>query len=607
MDPYKLEFSEYNDDVIETLIEVYGDEYASLIQRRYNLIYFVPYVNYEGINSYYRFLLSCKSKDYALKMLKIIGIDVDKYQVTNYADDFGDELKDLCEKVIGGSYTFEPLFRDTPYGFKSFISKYQDGYSDDFILEHKLLFINAVKNSDIEIVTEDSLEEFSKTDEYKRIESLAIYYSGIFDAFIEVMKDYEELIKEYREYYNKELERKREILKNKRIKLFHILEDGLKGRIKKYIDSLDSEEDKAKTLLSSELEYMSDIEYFSSEYERKLEDPNVEEYTKDRIRRSRLRFFKAMGVDISPWADDYDEVIKREDVQSLIVYSVFADEVTRLRKLYLEEARKEFLINSVAYKDAVKYFADNENNRNAIFSIMNRLQVCVNGGSNDKQDFIPIVYYTVRHWQCGCMDYVLLHEIVHAIECVPRKNKEHGCGFEPNIDDPEYSIKEHHEQKRKYERLNEVITDILAIEATEVLHKKDIYLLDDKLRTLTNLDGFNTNKILKDMLRTFYKKYRKLIIKARLSGDLTELTDYIGDDNFEELNDIIDSVDVLVEKGLADKLKENKEDDELVIEYNKLCERLRIVYRLMDETFEERNNPYYGGHISLKKYRKWKQ
>ena len=38
-------------------------------------------------------------------------------------------------------------------------------------------------------------------------------------------------------------------------------------------------------------------------------------------------------------------------------------------------------------------------------------------------------------------------------------------------------------------RLNEVMTDFLAIEVCEVLHKKDIYLLDDKLLTLTDIDN----------------------------------------------------------------------------------------------------------------------
>ena len=176
MNPYTLDFSKYNNDIVDALVEVYGDEFSSLIDKRYGLIYFV---NYEGINSYYRFLISCKSRELSLKMLKIIGVDVDKYQVTNYADEFDGELKDICEKLLGGSYAFEPLFYDTPYGFRAFIGRYNDGYTDDYILEQKLAFINAVKGRDFEIVTAENIEEFSTTDEYKRIYEVASRYPDI--------------------------------------------------------------------------------------------------------------------------------------------------------------------------------------------------------------------------------------------------------------------------------------------------------------------------------------------------------------------------------------------------------------------------------------------
>lgn len=602
MDPFTLDFSNNKNEILEALVEVYGDEFASLIKKRFEYIYFVPYVNYEGINSYYRFLISSKSRELSLKMLKIIGVDVDKYQVTNYADEFGGELKEICENLLGGSYSFEPLFYDTPYGFRAFIGKYNSGYSDDYILEQKLTFINAVKGKDFDTVTSDNFLEFTSSDEFKRIEALAIYYCGIYDALLEQMKSYEESIKEYNVFYKKELERKRKIFEEKKIKLFHVLEDGLRGKIKKYIDSLDNEEEKVKALLSSGLEYASDIEFFGDEYENRLKDSENGEYNKKFIYSCRMKFFRDMGADINPWEDKYEEVIQRDDIKSLIVYSVFANEITRLRKLYLEECQKEFILTSKEYKDACGYFADNQVNKDAIFQILFKTQVCVNGGYNQKYEFVPIVYYTVRYWQCGCMDYVLLHEIVHAIECVSRKNREHGCGFEPNIDRPEYSTNDHREAKRKYERLNEIMTDFLAIEVCEVLHKKGIYLLDDKLLTLTNVDDFNTSKILKDLLRKFYKKYRKLILEARLKGDITCLTDYIGFDNFEELNDLIDKIDVLIEKGLADKLRDKKDDDELVIEYHKLVAELKDVLKRIDSTYGDRRE-YFNGY-GYKKIRK---
>lgn len=600
MNPFTLNIDNKN-DILKALVKVFGEDYASIIEKRFNSIYFVPYVNYEGIGSYYRFLISCKSRELCLKMLKIIGIDLSKYKINSLADEFSDELKDICDKLLGGSYAFESIFHDSPYGFKSFIPKCTADYSRDYIITNQIEFINAVKDPNIDIVTEENYDEFVETQEYKRIESLAIYYSGIYDALLDYMNAYADEIKEYDDYYKEEIARKREIFEKKRVELFYVLEGGLRGKIKQHVDSLETEEEKVKALLSGNVEVTSDIEYFSDEYEAKLSDPTFEEGSKKWIYSNRIRFFRAMGVDVNPWEDDYNELIKREDIKPLIVYSVFANEVTRLRKLYLEEGQKEFILEGRPYKDTLSLFANNEDNRNAVFSLLSKNLVCVNGGYSSRKEFVPIIYYTLRNWQCGCMDYVILHEIVHAVVSVAKKNREHGCGLEPNIDNPEWSPIAHHDKKRKYERLNEVITDFLATEVLEELHRNDIYILDEKMLTLSNIENFNTAGILKNMLRRFYRRYRPYILEASLKGDLSYLTNVIGEDNFEELNEIIDTVDYYVEKGLVDKLKDNKNDDELVIEYRKQYRRLKELLKRMEDTFDERSKSYYGDTFFLKK------
>ena len=87
MNPFTLNIDKKN-DILKALVKVFGDNYASIIEKRFNSIYFVSYVNYEGIGAYYRFLISCKSREFCLKMLKIIGIDVNKYEVSSLADEF---------------------------------------------------------------------------------------------------------------------------------------------------------------------------------------------------------------------------------------------------------------------------------------------------------------------------------------------------------------------------------------------------------------------------------------------------------------------------------------------------------------------------------------
>ena len=596
MNPFTLDFHKYKSIILDAIIEVYGKEFSSLIQKRYEAIYYVPYVNYQGIEDYYRFLINCKSKELTIKFLKIVGIDTSKYKITSYADELPTDLKEKAKNIFGGDHIFEPLFRNAPDSFKAFIPKYNKDYTEDYIIENKLKFINEIKRLGTPTITEHNLEEFIKTEEYKRIESMAFYCNGIYDTLLEQMDEYIETIKQYDEYYQKELQRKRKIQEQKKIKLFTVLEDCLRGKIKKHIDSLDSIERKTNELLSSPLEHPSNIEYFNSNYESMLQDPNVEEQTKDWIQRMRMKFFKTMGADIEPWGDKYEDIIKRKDVNELIVYSVFADEVTRLRKYYLEEANKEHILTSDAFKDAMKYFKDDEHNREAVYNIFEKTQVCTSTGANDKYDFNSIIYYTIISWQCGCMDFVVLHEIIHAIETAQiKKTQQHRCGFEINVDEPEMSPYPHKNPKRKYERLNEVITDMLAIEVIELLHRRKIYFLDDEMKTLTEIDNFNTRRVVKLAVSKFFNLYRHHIIEARIYGDISYLTNKIGVENFEEFNRIIDHLDYLTEQGLEERLKENLLYDDMVIMYNHILEQLDELYKKMDEEYKSNitsSNPF---------------
>lgn len=598
MEAFNIDIKYNQQDIIDALIDVLGREYTSMIINRFSNIYLVPYIDYNGAYSYHRFLMSCKSKMMSIKFLKIIGIDVSKYNVTSYADDFPKELEELCEGILGGSWVFEKVMQDSPVGFKSFIDKYTSGHTDDYILENKLKFINAVKRVDIAPITEGNYDEFVDTLEYKRIEALAIYYCGIYEGLLIQMNQYLNSIKEYEEYYRSENDRKRKLYNDSRITLFKELESSLRGRIKEQIDKQEDIESKAKTLLSNSVEHKCSIEYFSDEDEAKLNNPNVNDFDKEWILRYRMSFFQSMGIEVNIFMDDYYELIKRDDVKELIINSRFANEVTRLRKYYLEKANERFIKESDAYDKALAYFTKCEANENAVYEILKKTKVCVNSGYDEKRVFKPIIYMTIRDWQCGCMDYVLIHEIIHAIECVCYDISQYSCGFESQMFNAPLSEYDHCEEKRKYERFNEVIVDLLAKEVVELLRKRGIYILDDELRTLSDFSRFNTSRIVKDMVRPFYEKYRSLIIEARMTGKMFLLTHYVGKDNFEELNAIIDYVDVLVEKGLISKLENNEVEDPLVVEYHMQLERLERVYGDMGDTY---NDVVYYDNIGFKK------
>ena len=66
--------------------------------------------------------------------------------------------------------------------------------------------------------------------------------------------------------------------------------------------------------------------------------------------------------------------------------------------------------------------------------------------------------------------------------------------------------------------------------------------------------------------------------------------------NGETLSD-----DMVKEYSDGEKLQLEDNDNELVVEYNKLCVKLKQVYKRMGETFGDRFTPYNSGYFYRKK------
>lgn len=129
--------------------------------------------------------------------------------------------------------------------------------------------------------------------------------------------------------------------------------------------------------------------------------------------------------------------------------------------------------------------------------------------------------------------------------------------------------------------MNETIDDIFSIQAREVLHKKGIYILEPKEHINEDVKDCNTHSIVKKCLAKFIVRYRAHIIRARILGDMQGLYDIVGEENFEELNDVVNKVDSL--PGLAYELKDGMKKSPIVQEYYKQLERLERIYANMEE------------------------
>ncbi len=328
------------------------------------------------------------------------------------------------------------------------------------------------------------------------------------------------------------------------------------------------------------LEEQSNIEFFSSSYDKVLEDPNENENTKESIKNFRMRYFSSLGAPINPYADCYEDVIKKRKIKKLIPSKEIIEKIINLRKNMLNEAKKEYYYTQYDLEKYLSYIGNDRFN-----SICNN-RLCIASSVNfNYTKFDSTLYFTVRYGEYGILDYVLLHELCHVIETGIFNNSlitgfaigSSKNGTENNPYDNKYTI---------YERLNENITDIFAIDALGILRNKGIYMLEDEntIKGIDEIKNSNTSQITKNLLRPFVQKYREQIIRARITGNNTKLLDIIGKENFEELNDAINKLDYLIYlEGIysIEFINEKSSNVNIVECYNQL-QRVEKIYTNMD-------------------------
>lgn len=201
-------------------------------------------------------------------------------------------------------------------------------------------------------------------------------------------------------------------------------------------------------------------------------------------------------------------------------------------------------------------------------------KICVNGAKRTSGHNGCIMSFTQKPNIQGISDYTFLHECCHVIE-----NNYEICGFRIHrsydyVSPCVYDL---------YERLNETITDLFAIEAREVLYEKGIYFAEPLEMTRLDVCNINTGYVIKDIVRPFLEKYRQEIICARITGDMSVLFDEVGVENFEELNHIVNKVEWLISRGLYRALKNEESNDFIMMQYYGVLEEVKELYVRMEK------------------------
>lgn len=563
-------------DIVNAYTKVFGTEYKDIIEERINSVFYVTYKNVEGMDNYIRFLKECKCKELAIKFLEKIGIDV-SVDCKKYADRLDNNLDYLICNYLGSYFAINPKI-ELYLGITAWLPT-NNNTNIQQVIKAKIRFINFFRGKNSNLITEENFEEFCRTDEYKKIYDQIQEYLQILEQLSIEYKNYLQSLEPYQEYVDNEKKRKENMEAIHLKALYERTEKYLTEDLRKVLDEeYSSIDEKSKAFFDDGIGAKSCFEFFSEENENKLNDPSIDEIYKGLIYSYRIQYFKDLGFvieneeSLKTNKDKYDYIMQQIDIQKLILPQDNIKEIISLKNETFEEFQKDFIYSSEEWFEKL----DNLELKEWLYNRMMNKSICISGACI-KGKFAPILFYTVRYGAWGILDYLLLHELCHVCETEGKETKILRCGFD--LADSSKLENPYNSEKRRYEVLNENITDIFAMEAMQVLHQEGIYIFEQLEYTIENVDNINTSNICKNLLKPFVKEYREQIVRTRIYGDMEGLYEVIGKENFEELNDIVNKIDSL--KDLTKKLERDETEDPIVIEYYRQLERLNKVYQNM--------------------------
>lgn len=330
-------------------------------------------------------------------------------------------------------------------------------------------------------------------------------------------------------------------------------------------------------------------------------DKNVQEANKGReseIERNQVQFLSFLFGDEELYSkSDVEEFFKTakgqetyKKIQEYIeIYNRIFEEYKEFEntldpyRQYIKNRDDKKISETEEFKEILEKIGDTEESRKILEYILTGRKLMTIAGKNVKRPTIFFSRFVSELEKGGMDDYTLLHEYCHAIEIHKEKESTEEDSFISGFDlINQNELNPYRKDKRKYERLNETITDIFSVEATRILHSRGIYISEPQELTNEDILDCNTSIILKKLLMPFVEKYKEKIVSARITGNIQSLFNIMGRDNFESLNDCINKIDYLITQGLEKDLKSGKNDSELVKEYNKQKSRIEEIYRNME-------------------------
>lgn len=562
--------------VINSYVNVYGEEYRDIISKRINSSMIFMYDDPIFIEDHVKFLRHCKRNMYRVQLLIKLGINVKDEYKTNYVNSLPANYQNIIRILIGKNQ------------FKDINNAPICNFTNDDNIEEKIDIINLFLK---EKVTIKNYDDFKKTIKYPQILYVVRKLAKLYQ---EQIKDYEEfknsfkneldMVKEYRENNNNLCHKKMiDVIKE----IYPLLPINLQNRLNNKSDN-----ELIKIIYSDNNVIETPIFCFFNEDNMnllgKLKDGSIKART---IRSYQFDYLRKLGIhipqifvnDLANNLEEYFDFINKLKIIPNNDNMIKIDEICKSKAL---EYKKDMIIKNDSYVPIFNYTlnntfsSDKERTESIVFDTLYNHVNCTSIFKDKDDKYVPAIFIS-KDCNSGYRSYTFMHEIGHAIGI----DSDNLTAFR-NM--PDYLERNKYESKyRKYERFNETLVDIFALRALSYLEGNDIFIIEDK--EVTNHDRININTpwILKQALVPLITNYRKEVIDFKLNANLFILINAIGRNNFEELIDIINKLDFLNDQ----KIYLETIDDDLNDINNKIKNeliRLSLLYKKIDKYNKEK-------------------
>ena len=591
MDNLKIDFYSLLPYVIDAYTSVYGDEYRSIISQRLNNTAIISYHDVEGLNDYIAYIKCCKAREFSIRFLEEIGIDVQKYKKSNYTEPLDSKLTEILDCLIDASFGFS---KDVDFWSPVRAFDANNKTHPQKLLENKIKIINYLLGNESEQITEKNFDFFVKTKEFSELLKKINDLKAVHEKLLFEYNDWENQFIPYEKYIEDEKKRKENILQKKKNELFRQVFDQLPSVIKDTLSNKSFEEQQNIILGGIggvDIAAKSHIEYFHYEYMEKLKSSEVKLYDKFWIVFRQSTYLRGLGITIPNEnmlkCESEEDIINflsflnQDDIRKYIPSDELISYISSTREKKYEEALREYYTTRNDFTDAMKVFSNNPDNFEKVYYLIKNKNICIfnHGSITNNNEFISIMFYTIKENHGGDLFYIFMHENGHIIDQTQK-----GIAFESFDDVGNNERNPYDNTFRKYEKFNETQNDIFTQEAVKILQDQGIYLIEPKEFTKLDNSNCNTSAITKKLLQPLVQKFRQQIIRAKINTNPEELIMYIGENNFEDLVDTVNKVDYLSRNGVKSKIDKSPEDA-MVKEYFQQVERAKQIYINIDNYY----------------------